>query len=134
MLAILGSVLGVFSGQKGSRLIRISVTSIRPRTAAAFKGNPQKMTVSSFAHHSIYVDSPQSLPVLLLLSPHVAVLHSALLCFVLCTRSRVCGCCLQESLLVRSLSEMIFEPYFFPDLLCDLGEVASLPLPVSLST
>ena len=58
-------------------------------------------------------DSPQSLPVLLLLSPHVAVLHSVLLCFVLCTRSRVCDCCLQESLLVRSLSEMIFEPYFF---------------------
>ena len=59
------------------------------------------------------IDSPQSLSVLLLLSPHVAVLHSALLCFVLCTRSRVCGCCLQESLLVRSLSETIFEPYFF---------------------
>ena len=82
-----GNSLGFFSGQKGSRLIRISVTSICPRTAAEFKGNPQKMTILSFAHHSIclWLSSKSSCS-----SPPEPTRGSFVLCtFVFCTLYQV---------------------------------------------
>ena len=86
-IANTGNSSGFFSGQKGSRLIRISVTSIRPRTAAAFKGNPQKMTISSFAHHSVclWLSSKSSCS-----SPPEPTRGSFVLCtFVFCTLYQV---------------------------------------------